>query len=107
MHKTLTSIVALAGLAAAAGVAQAEPLTLIEEQADAVVAGDSQPMELSSSDMDGITAGQYCIFCSNSATVTQSGYADADAYSVYGTATASASVSQSASITQSINSAED
>jgi hypothetical protein len=95
--------VALAGLAAAAGVAQAEPLTLIEEQADAVVAGDSQPMELSLSDMDALTAGQYCYSCANFASVTQTGYANAFAYSVYGTATASASVSQSASITQSIN----
>ena len=106
MHKTLTSIVALAGLAAAAGVAQAEPLTLIEEQADAVVAGDSQPMELSLSDMDGLTAGQ-CYTCFNTATVTQTGYADADAFSFYGSASASASVSQSASVTQSINSSDD
>jgi hypothetical protein len=100
-------VVALAGLAAAAGVAQAEPLTLIEEQADAVVAGDSQPMELSSSDMDGITAGQYCFICYNTATVTQYGSANANAYSGYGTASASASVSQSASVTQSINGGDD
>jgi hypothetical protein len=39
MHKTLTSVIALAGLAAA-GAAQAEPITLTEEQSDAVVAGD-------------------------------------------------------------------
>jgi hypothetical protein len=39
MNKTLTSVVALAGLAAA-GAVQAEPITLTEEQSDAVVAGD-------------------------------------------------------------------
>jgi hypothetical protein len=103
MHKTLTSIVALAGLAAAAGVAQAEPLTLIEEQADAVVAGDSQPMELSSSDMDGITAGLVCFVCSNSATVTQTGTANASAVSIFGSAGAAASVTQSVTVTQRIN----
>ena len=106
MHKTLTSIVALAGLAAAAGVAQAEPLTLIEEQADAVVAGDSQPMELSLSDMDALTAGQVvCVACYNTAVITQLGTATATAtsYGFYGSASASASVSQSASVTQSIN----
>jgi hypothetical protein len=107
MHKTLTSVVALAGLAAAAGVAQAEPLTLIEEQADAVVAGDSEPMELSMSEMDGITAGQDCVFCYNAASISQYGTATATATSVYGSAYASASVSQSASVTQSINGGDD
>ena len=49
MNKTLTSVLALAGLAAAAGAAQA---------ADAVVAGDSdQPMLLTSTQMDAVTAG--------------------------------------------------
>jgi hypothetical protein len=103
MHKTLTSIVALAGLAAAAGVAQAEPLTLIEEQADAVVGGDSKPMELSSSDMDGITAGgvaqaavvaqsinPVCVGCANAAGVAQIGVAAAVAVSVFGNAVAAA-----------------
>jgi hypothetical protein len=50
MNKTLTSVLALAGLAAAAGAAQA---------ADAVVAGDSdQPTLLTSTQMDAVTAGQ-------------------------------------------------
>jgi len=50
MNKTLTSVLALAGLAAAAGAAQA---------ADAVVAGDSdQPTLLISTQMDAVTAGQ-------------------------------------------------
>jgi hypothetical protein len=50
MNKTLTSVLALAGLAAAAGAAQA---------ADAVVAGDSdQPTSLTSTQMDAVTAGQ-------------------------------------------------
>jgi hypothetical protein len=50
MNKTLTSVLALAGLAAAAGAAQA---------ADAVVAGDSdQPPLLTSTQMDAVTAGQ-------------------------------------------------
>jgi hypothetical protein len=49
MNKTLTSVLALAGLAAAAGAAQA---------ADAVVAGDSdQPTLLTSTQMDAVTAG--------------------------------------------------
>ena len=62
MHKTLTSVVALAGLAAA-GAVQAE---------DAVVAGDSQPMELSSAQMDRLTAGgDFCAFCTNVAVVSQ------------------------------------
>jgi hypothetical protein len=39
MQKTILPVVALAGWAAAGGV-QAEPITLTEEQADAVVAGD-------------------------------------------------------------------
>jgi hypothetical protein len=57
MDKTLTSVVALAGLAAA-GAVQAEPLTLVEEQADAVVAGDiDEPMLLTSTQMDSVTAG--------------------------------------------------
>jgi hypothetical protein len=61
MHKTLTSVVALAGLAAAAGVAQAE---------DAVVGGDT--MELSLSQMDEVTAaGRVCVVCANVAVVTQ------------------------------------
>ena len=61
MHKTLTSVVALASLAAAAGVAQAE---------DAVVAGDT--MELSLSQMDEVTAGdRVCVVCANFAVVTQ------------------------------------
>ena len=50
MHKTLISVVALTGLAAAAGAAQA---------ADAVVAGDiDEPMLLTSTQMDTVTAGQ-------------------------------------------------
>jgi hypothetical protein len=50
MHRTLTSVVALAGLAAA-GTAQAE-------QADAVIAGDiDQPMLLTDTQMDAVTAG--------------------------------------------------
>jgi opacity protein-like surface antigen len=49
MHKTLTSVVALAGLAAAAGAAEA---------ADAVIAGDTdEPMLLTSTQMDAVTAG--------------------------------------------------
>lgn len=49
MNKTLTSVLALAGLAAAAGAAQA---------ADAVVAGDGdQPTLLTSTQMDAVTAG--------------------------------------------------
>jgi hypothetical protein len=56
MHNTLTSVVALAGFAAA-GAAQAEPLTLIEEQTDAVVAGDiDEPMLLTDAQMDAVTA---------------------------------------------------
>jgi hypothetical protein len=78
MHKTLTSVVALAGLAAAAGVAQAE---------DAVVAGDT--MELSLSQMDEVTAGRTCTICLNFASVNQAANAYALAYafsqySVYG-----------------------
>jgi opacity protein-like surface antigen len=61
MNKTLTSVVALAGLAAAAGAVQA---------GDAVVAGDiDEPMELSLDQMDRLTAGQYvfeyCYDCTN------------------------------------------
>ena len=47
-------------------------------------------MDIQLPDMDGITAGQECEYFSNSASVTQSGYADADAYSVFGSASASA-----------------
>jgi hypothetical protein len=65
MNKTLTSVVALAGLAAAAGAAQA---------GDAVVAGDiNEPMELSTDQMDRLTAGgDFCYFCYNVANVWQS-----------------------------------
>jgi hypothetical protein len=72
MHKTLTSVVALAGLAAASGVAQAE---------DAVVAGDT--MELSLSQMDEVTAGRTCIICVNFASVNQAANAYAVAYAFY------------------------
>jgi hypothetical protein len=69
MNKTLTSVVALAGLAAASAVAQAE---------DAVVAGDT--MELSLSQMDEVTAGRTCIVCVNFANVSQTANANAVAY---------------------------
>jgi hypothetical protein len=76
MHKTLTSVVALAGLAAAAGAAQA---------GDAVVAGDiNEPMELSLDQMDGVTAGRFCYACDNFAYVVQYALAAASAYSVFG-----------------------
>ena len=70
MHKTLTSVVALAGLAAA-GAVQAE---------DAVVAGDiDEPIELSLTQMDRLTAGgDFCAFCTNVAVVSQ--YAAAAAF---------------------------
>jgi hypothetical protein len=75
MHKTLTSVVALAGLAAA-GAAQAE---------DAVIAGDSvEPMELSPSQMDEVTAAgggdRVCVVCAK-AVVNQ---ALAYAINIYG-----------------------
>jgi hypothetical protein len=61
MHKTLTSVVALAGLAAAAGAAEA---------ADAVIAGDTdEPMLLTSTQMDAVTAGGFA-----STAVSASGY---------------------------------
>jgi hypothetical protein len=67
MHKILTSVVALAGLAAA-GAVQAE---------DAVVAGDTdEPMELSLTQMDRLTAGgDFCAVCTNVAVVHQTAYA--------------------------------
>jgi hypothetical protein len=65
MHKTLTSVVVLAGLAAAVGAAQA---------GDAVVAGDiNEPMQLSTDQMDRLTAGgDLCVVCFNVANVWQS-----------------------------------
>jgi hypothetical protein len=93
MHKTLTSVVALAGLAAAAGAAQA---------GDAVVAGDiNEPMELSLDQMDGVTAGRFCYSCSNFAYVFQYAVAAASAYSFYGDAYASAEAENSSQINQS------
>jgi hypothetical protein len=66
MHKTLTSVVALAGLAAA-GAVQAE---------DAVVAGDSvEPIDLSLSQMDEVTAAgdRVCVVCANAARAAEPG----------------------------------
>jgi hypothetical protein len=96
MHKTLTSVVALAGLAAAAGAVQA---------GDAVVAGDiDQPIELSQSDMDRLTAGgDFCYFCSNYAVVLQYAIAAASAYSVFGNAEAEAEAENEAEVEQEIN----
>jgi hypothetical protein len=65
MHKILSSVVALAGLAVA-GAVQAE---------DAVVAGDTyEPIELSLSQMDEVTAAgstRVCVGCANVAVVSQ------------------------------------
>jgi hypothetical protein len=105
MHKTLTSVVALAGLAAAAGVAQAEPFTLIEEQADAVVAGDIEPIELSATQMDQVTAGRrFCGVCLNVAVLNQYAIAYAAAFGgFFGDTEAEASASNEAEIEQSNN----
>jgi hypothetical protein len=94
MHKTLTSVVALAGLAAAAGVAQAE---------DAVVAGDT--MELSLSQMDEVTAAgdRVCFVCTNVAVVSQYAAAIAGAYSFFGFAEADADAENESDIDQDIN----
>jgi len=94
MHKTLTSVVALAGLAAAAGVAQAE---------DAVVAGDTdEPMELSQTQMDRLTAGgDVCYFCANYAVVFQTAVAAAVASGFY--AFAEAEAENESDIDQDIN----
>jgi hypothetical protein len=93
MHKTLTSIVALAGLAAA-GAVQAE---------DAVVAGDTdEPMELSLTQMDRLTAGgDYCVFCTNYAVVFQTAVAAAVASGFY--AFAEAEAENESEIEQEIN----
>jgi hypothetical protein len=93
MHKTLTSVVALAGLAAA-GAVQAE---------DAVVAGDTdEPMELSLTQMDRLTAGgDYCVFCANYAIVFQTAVAAAVASGVY--AFAEAEAENESEIEQEIN----
>jgi hypothetical protein len=93
MHKTLTSIVALAGLAAA-GAVQAE---------DAVVAGDTdEPMELSLTQMDRLTAGgDYCVFCTNYAVVFQTAVAAAVASGGY--AFAEAEAENESEIEQEIN----
>jgi hypothetical protein len=96
MHKTLTSVVALAGLAAA-GAVQAE---------DAVVAGDSvEPIELSLSQMDEVTAagGRICVVCVNAAVVTQNALSAAYAYSVFGNAEAESEAENEADIDQEIN----
>ena len=94
MHKTLTSIVALAGLAAA-GAVQAE---------DAVVAGDTdEPMELSLSQMDQLTAGgDFCYVCSNVAVVGQYAVAIAAAYGFF-VAAAEAEAENESEIEQEIN----
>ena len=93
MHKTLTSVVALAGLAAA-GAVQAE---------DAVVAGDTdEPMELSLTQMDRLTAGgDYCVFCTNYAVVFQTAVAAAVASGFY--AFAEAEAENESEIEQEIN----
>ena len=93
MHKTLTSVVALAGLAAA-GAVQAE---------DAVVAGDTdEPIELSLTQMDRLTAaGDFCYFCSNVAVVWQTAVATAVAYGFY--AEAEAEAENESEIEQEIN----
>lgn len=95
MHKTLASVVALAGLAAA-GAVQAE---------DAVVAGDTdQPMELSLEQMDRLTAAGFdsCNFCSNSnvAVVWQGAYAWSSASSVFGNAYSEAEAENESEIEQ-------
>jgi hypothetical protein len=94
MHKTLASVVALAGLAAA-GAVQAE---------DAVVAGDTdEPMELSLSQMDRLTAGgDSCAFCyqSNFSVVYQSAAALSSAYSVFGSAYSEAEAENEAEVEQ-------
>jgi hypothetical protein len=97
MHKTLTSLVALAGLAAA-GAVQAE---------DAVIAGDSvEPMELSPSQMDEVTAAgggdRVCVVCANIAVVNQAALAYAINDSFYG-GNAEAEAENEADIDQEIN----
>ena len=94
MHKTLTSVVALAGLAAA-GAVQAE---------DAVVAGDTdEPMELSLTQMDRLTAGgDFCYACANVAVVGQYAVAIAAAYSFF-VAAAEAEAENESEIEQEIN----
>jgi hypothetical protein len=95
MHKTLTSVVALAGLAAA-GAVQAE---------DAVIAGDSvEPIELSLSQMDEVTAGRVCVVCANVAVVNQAAWAYAAALGgFFGDTEAEANAENEAEIDQDIN----
>jgi hypothetical protein len=96
MNKILTSVVALAGLAAA-GAVQAE---------DAVIAGDSvEPIELSLSQMDEVTAGRVrvCVICLNVAVVNQAALASAEAFGGFGDTEAEASASNEAEIEQEIN----
>ena len=96
MHKTLTSVVALAGLAAAGAV----------QAGDAVVAGDiDEPIELSLDQMDQLTAGglvDVCAVCANVAVVSQYAVAIAAAYSFYG-AEAEAEAENESEIDQEIN----
>jgi len=95
MHKTLTSVVALAGLAAAGAV----------QAGDAVVAGDiDEPIELSLDQMDQLTAGglDVCAVCANVAVVTQYAVAVAVADSFFG-AEAEAEAENESEIEQEIN----
>jgi hypothetical protein len=71
---------------------------------DAVVAGDTdEPMELSLTQMDQLTAGgDFCYVCTNVAVVSQYAVAIAAAYSFYG-AVAEAEAENESEIEQEIN----